>query len=354
MELLASIWSVLAQMAPWLLGGFLLAGVISVVMPTKWVSSAMGGARGWRGVLNAVLIGIPLPVCSCGVLPLATGLRKAGAGRGAVSGFLISTPQTGVDSVLATYALLGPVFALARPIAAFATGLIGGIAVDLSGVRDAEAVTPATKPPCHCCCCHKTAAPANESPVVVRILRKAFIELFGEIARPLAVGLLVAAIVTLLVPADFFASAFGGNDWILMPLMVLVGFPMYVCSTASIPVAASLMMKGISPGAALVFLMVGPAINAASIAAVSKLIGRRATVVYAAVIAVGAIACGIALNAIPFDVTPRVEACCNIEHVSLAKHFAAAALTALMAFHFVRSAALKRRCGNPSVQKGDF
>ena len=159
---------------------------------------------------------------------------------------------------------------------------------------------------------------------------------------------------TLLVPADFFASAFGGNDWILMPLMVLVGFPMYVCSTASIPVAASLMMKGISPGAALVFLMVGPAINAASIAAVSKLIGRRATVVYAAVIAVGAIACGIALNAIPFDVTPRVEACCNIEHVSLAKHFAAAALTALMAFHFVRSAALKRRCGNPSVQKGDF
>ena len=109
MELLASVWSVLAQMAPWLLGGFLLAGVISVVMPTNWVSSAMGGARGWRGVLNAVLIGIPLPVCSCGVLPLAIGLRKAGAGRGAVSGFLISTPQTGVDSILATYALLGPV-----------------------------------------------------------------------------------------------------------------------------------------------------------------------------------------------------------------------------------------------------
>lgn len=130
MELLLSFWNVLAMMAPWLLAGFFLAGVVSVLLPRAWVVSAMGRAKGWRGVLNAVLIGAPLPICSCGVLPMTTGLKKAGAGKGAIAGFLIATPQTGLDSVLATYALMGPVFAVARPLAALATGLLGGIAVD--------------------------------------------------------------------------------------------------------------------------------------------------------------------------------------------------------------------------------
>ena len=343
MEILVAVWGVLAQMAPWLLGGFLMAGCVAVLMPEKLVSSVMGGARGWSGVLNAVLLGIPLPVCSCGVLPLAAGLRKAGAGKGAVAGFLISTPQTGIDSVMATYSLLGPVFALARPLAAFATGLVGGLAVNLTS-GDAR---PLAKPTCHCCRhCNMAAGAASRRSVIVRIFHTAFVELLGDIVCPLAVGLIVASAMTVLVPEDFFVTVFGGNDWILMPLMVLVGFPMYVCSTASIPIAASLMMKGVSPGAALVFLMVGPAINATSIAMVSTLIGRRATVAYVTVIAIGSLACGIVINAFPFDVMPHVMPCCGIEHLSPIKHVAGIVLTVLMAFHLVRNKLKQTKKGN--------
>ena len=337
MAFLSSLWTVLAQMAPWLMLGFLLAGVVSAVLPMKWVSSAMGRARGWRGVLNAVLIGIPLPVCSCGVLPLAAGLRKAGAGRGAVAGFLVSTPQTGIDSVLATYALMGPVFALARPVGAFATGVVGGLAADLAG-GEAEAAPPEEKPKCCCCHCRESKAAADRRPVVLRVLHKAYVELLGEIARPLAVGLVVAAFVTTIVPEDFFASAFDGSDWILMPLMVLVGLPMYVCSTASIPIAAALVEKGLSPGAALVFLMVGPAVNAASISTASKLIGRRATVVYVAVIAVGALVCGVSVNALPFDAVPQVASCHAVGGASPIGVASAGLLAALTVFHMGRKA----------------
>lgn len=329
MEALTSLWNVLAMMAPWLLIGFFLAGVVSVLLPREWAVRTMGQAKGWRGVLNAVLIGVPLPICSCGVLPLTTGLRKAGAGKGAVAGFLISTPQTGIDSILATYALMGPVFAIARPLAAFATGLLGGSAVNTL-TRGETDDTPETseKKSCPCCNCHQhkhSDAPQGTN-VFVRILQTGFGELLGEVVRPLAVGLMISAIVTALVPANFFATAFGGNDWLAMPTMVLIGFPMYVCSTASIPIAASLMAKGLTPGAAFVFLMVGPAINAASLATVSKLIGTRATVAYALVIALGAIACGIGVNALPSDLLPRIAEADTAENISWFKHAAAGIL----------------------------
>ena len=329
MEILTSFWNVLAMMAPWLLAGFFLAGTASVLLPREWVVRAMGRAKGWRGVLNAVLIGVPLPVCSCGVLPLTTGLRKAGAGKGAVAGFLISTPQTGVDSILATYALLGPAFAAARPLAALATGLLGGAAVDAltRAEPDAAPSAPAGNG-CSCCHCHHHAHAAEppKANVVIRILRAGYGELLGEIARPLAVGLLISAVVTAFVPANFFASAFGANDWLAMPAMVLVGFPMYVCSTAAIPIAASLMEKGLTPGAAFVFLMVGPAINAASLATVSRLIGTRATVAYALVIALGAVACGIGVNALPPELLPSVASSAGAEHVTWFEHAAAVIL----------------------------
>ena len=326
MKILIALWNVLAMMAPWLLAGFFLAGVVSVLLPREWVVKAMGRAKGWRGVLNAVLIGVPLPICSCGVLPLTTGLRKAGAGKGAVAGFLISTPQTGIDSILATYALMGPVFAIARPLAAFATGLVGGAAVNAltRGEADASPEMPEKKS-CHCCCCHQHehVEASQKANVLVRIFRTGFGELLGEVARPLAVGLVISAVVTAFVPANFFATAFGGNDCLAMPAMVLIGFPMYVCSTASIPIAASLMAKGLTPGAAFVFLMVGPAINAASLATVSKLIGTRATIAYALVIALGAIACGIGVNALPSDLLQRIAETGETETVLWFEHAAA-------------------------------
>ena len=345
MEIVLLFWNVLAMMAPWLLVGFLLAGVVSVLLPRKWVVGVMGRARGWRGVLNAVLMGVPLPVCSCGVLPLTAGLRKAGAGAGAVAGFLISTPQTGIDSILATSALMGPVFAVARPLAAFATGLAGGVVVDvLTRGEAADATIEKTKKECRCCCCHchethddsPSRAQNADSNLLVRILRTGYGELLGEVARPLAVGLIFAAVVTAFVPANFFATVFGGSDWLVMPLMVLVGFPMYVCSTASIPIAASLVTKGLTPGAAFVFLMVGPAINAASMTAVAKMIGVKASVAYALVIALGAVLCGISINLLPFDVLPRVAADGASEALAWSDHLAAVVLVALVAYELVK------------------
>ena len=337
MEILVSFWGVLAMMAPWLLGGFLLAGVVSIFLPKAWVEKTMGKSRGWRGILNAVLIGVPLPVCSCGVLPLTAGLRKAGAGKGASAAFLISTPQTGLDSILATYSLLGPFFAVARPLAALLTGLVGGMVVDLVAHGDAGAPPPEAPKKCCCCCCHKRSEKvmANSEQVgglhacMVRVLRKAD-ELLGEILHPLLIGLLVAAAITVLVPENFFAEVFGGRDSLAMPAMVLIGFPMYVCSTASIPIALSLVLKGVSPGAAFVFLMVGPAINAASLATVSKLIGFRATIVYALVIALGSIVCGVLVNCLPIDGFGQVSSCCAGESVSWLEHGAAFLLLALI------------------------
>ena len=335
MDFLVSFWNVLAMMSPWLLGGFLFAGVVSIFLPKAWVEKTMGKSRGWRGILNAVLIGVPLPVCSCGVLPLTAGLRKAGAGKGASAAFLISTPQTGLDSILATYSLLGPFFAVARPLAAFLTGIVGGVTVDLVAQND-EALPPAEAPKKCCCCCHKEheQARVTREPVggvracVVQILKKAD-ELLGEILRPLLVGLFIAAAVTVFVPENFLADVFGGRDYLAMPAMVLIGFPMYVCSTASIPIALSLIQKGLSPGAAFVFLMVGPAINAASLATVSKLIGIRATVAYALVIALGSMVCGVLVNLLPIEGLTQAAACCTGESVSWLEHGAALLLLAL-------------------------
>lgn len=347
MDILFSLWNVLAKMAPWLMLGFFLAGVASVLLPREWVVKSMGRKKGFRGILNAVLIGVPLPVCSCGVLPLSAALRKSGSGKGAVSGFLISTPQTGIDSILATYALLGPAFAIIRPVAAFLTGLVGGAAVDFASEKEDNAAPQNQKPKC---CCHcKGKEPVQEvkkENVLVRILRSAYVELLGDISKPLAIGLAVSAVVTAFVPDSLFSGPPGKNGLLAMPLMLIVGFPMYVCSTASIPIAASLMAKGLSPGAALVFLMVGPAINAASIAGVSKLIGLRETVVYALAIAIGAIICGMGLNLLPVAMIGDAALDIGKEGASCLGHISAAALVACIANAMIRGRMHKSGCGH--------
>ncbi len=337
MDLIVAFWNVLAEMAPWLLGGFLFAGLTGVLIPKAWVVKVMGESRGWKRILNACLLGVPLPICSCGTLALAAGLRKAGAGKGATAAFLISTPQTGIDSIAATYALMGPVFAVARPLAAFATGIVGGVAVDWIAAKDAD-----PQPRKTCCCCGGHAAHNHDTPpaqgnFALRVLRLAYVEILGRIAKPLAIGLLISAAVTVFVPENFFAQVLGGRTYLEMPLMVLLGFPMYVCSTASIPIAASLILKGISPGAAFVFLMVGPAINAASIATVAPFIGRRAAFLYGFVIAFGAVICGSAVNLLPFEVVPSTLVCggCAKGTPSLFGHLSAGLLTVLAAYHII-------------------
>ena len=326
-DILIAFVHVFAMMSPWMVFGFLMAGIIAVWIPRNWVNRMMGGRSGFGGILRAVAIGVPLPICSCGVLPIAAGLRKHGAGKGPTAALLISTPQTGVDSILATYALLGPVFAVARPLAAAVTGVVGGAVVSAVGGEEDAA-----------------AAPVEESAAVSRgikaIFWQAYRRLLGSVAKPLAVGLAVSALVTVLVPDNFFADAFHGSDWIAMPVMALVGFPMYVCSTASIPIAASLVAKGVSPGAAFVFLMVGPAMNAMSLTTVAALVGRKAAAAYVVVIVIGAILCGIAINLVP-NALPANSAIAAAGHSPSAVHWASAAfLAAMIVYNFVRPVAM--------------
>ena len=325
-DILLAFVHVFAMMAPWLVFGFLMAGIIAVWIPRSWVNRMMGGSSGFRGILRAVAIGVPLPICSCGVLPIAAGLRKHGAGKGPTAALLISTPQTGIDSILATYALLGPVFAVARPIAAALTGVVGGAVVSAVGGEDASTVAV-----------EESAAGSRGIKV---IFWQAYRRLLGSVAKPLAIGLAISAIVTVLVPDNFFADAFHGSDWIAMPVMAIVGFPMYVCSTASIPIAASLIAKGVSPGAAFVFLMVGPAMNAMSLTTVSALVGRKAAVAYLVTILVGAILCGVVINLIPNAASASALAA-STRHALSPVHWASAVfLAAMMAYNLIRPVAM--------------
>jgi hypothetical protein len=239
-------------------------------------------------VVKATVFGIPLPLCSCGVIPVAASLRRHGASRGATTAFLLSTPQTGVDSIMVTFSLLGPVFAIFRPLAALVTGLLGGSMVGLlDGRRNALEPAPACTD--GCCAGGKTGSP------VARIFRYGFVSLPMDIGKALLIGLILAGLISAVIPKDYLSGILGAGIGALV-VMMLLGIPVYVCATASVPVAAALIAKGVSPGAALVFLLTGPATNAAAITTIWKIMGRRTAILYLLTVAVTALASGIFLE----------------------------------------------------------
>jgi hypothetical protein len=295
-------WHVLAEMAPYLLFGFLVAGLLSVFISARLVERHLGGP-GVGSVFKASIFGIPLPLCSCGVIPVGASLRRSGASRGATTSFLISTPQTGIDSIMVTFSLLGPVFAVVRPLAALATGLVGGVLT--SAVEHEEKPRPgsvgahaagSSSVDCGEACAVPTERPSTGSRVY-EALRYGFVALPQDIGRSLLAGLAIAGLIGAFVPSDFFTGALA-NEWATMLIMLVAGIPVYVCATGSVPIAAALMLKGLSPGAALVFLMTGPATNAATLVTIWNVVGRRTAVVYLSVVAAGALISGAVLNAL--------------------------------------------------------
>lgn len=289
---LRELWGVTTEMAPYLLLGFLVASVLSALISPRTVERHLGG-RGLGPITKATLFGVPLPLCSCGVIPVGASLRQHGASRGATASFLLSTPQTGVDSILVTWSLLGPVFAVFRPLVALVTGIVGGLVVDRTAATkrprgDGAAVVPASS---------ATAAAASQS-AGRRSWRDAarygFVSLPRDIGTSLLVGVVAAAAIGVFVPEDFLGSL--GAGWLGYVAALAIGIPLYVCATGSVPIAAALIAKGLSPGAAFVFLMTGPATNVATIATVWTILGRRAAVAYLAVVGVGAIAAGALLD----------------------------------------------------------
>ena len=294
-------WHTVVEMSPYLLFGFLLAGILSVLIPHSFIERHLGG-RGVLPVLKASLLGVPLPLCSCSVIPVSMSLRKHGASKGSTIAFLLSTPQTGVDSIFVTLSLLGPLFAIFRPVVALATGIVGGALVDTfaQGPQSQNEVLPK----CSDECC---SSGGNVISKVIRGLKYGFVTLPRDIGRPMLIGLVIAAAITALVPEGYFAEKLGTGVF-AMVVMMLVGIPIYVCATASVPIAAALILKGLTPGAAFVFLMTGPATNAASFVTIWKVLGRPTAVIYLLTVAGCAILSGILLDYIAAGVNFEVVA----------------------------------------------
>ena len=314
------IWVLVCEMAPYLLLGFLLAGLMHEFVP-KSLSQRYLSGRSMKSVLWAALFGVPLPLCSCGVIPTAMGLRREGAGKGATIAFLIATPQTGVDSIVATYSLMGLPFALIRPLVAMVTAVMGGWLVnatdnEILAVRSPQKHEEEHHGCCcgehheeehHDCCCgkhheekhsHGCCCGEHKRNIWHRLwdaMTYAFVEMMGDIGKWLLVGLAVAGIITALVPDTWFA-VFQGNSLLSILFVLLLSIPMYLCATGSIPIAVALMLKGLTPGAALVLLMAGPASNAASIVVIRKELGWRTLLVYLSSLVLGAVVFGLAID----------------------------------------------------------
>lgn len=273
------------EMSPYLLLGFGIAGLMHTFVPNRLYSRYLSG-HNFRSVFYAAALGVPLPLCSCGVLPTAMSLRREGASKGATTSFLIATPQTGIDSIMATYSLMGLPFAILRPIAALVTALLGGTLVNAFDRGGKEEL--------------HVSAQVSETPLtlkekIVGALRYGYVEMMQDIGKWLIIGLLVAGLITVGVPDGFFAS-FAHRPLLGMLLVLACAVPMYLCATGSIPIAVALMLKGMTPGAALVLLMAGPAVNVASILVIRKVLGKRTLWIYLAAIVGGALTFALGID----------------------------------------------------------
>lgn len=298
-DIIKEIYFLFIEMAPYLLIGLVFVGLLHVFISKDMVLRHVGKKNFWS-VVKASLFGVPLPLCSCGVVPTTVYLSKNGASKGSVISFLVSTPQTGIDSIIATYGMLGWIFAIFRPLAAFIMGIGGGLVInafDKAGReqivydkihRGADKCEGACDDNCDCAedDCRCKAGEKKKEGKFKRMYRYAFVNFLDDISLHFIVGLVISGLIAYFVPAGFFSESAFSDGLPGMLLMVLIGAPMYVCATASIPIAVTLIMKGFSPGLAFVFLAVGPATNAASFTIIMNTVGKRLAAAYLLIIVV--------------------------------------------------------------------
>lgn len=308
------------EAAPWLLLGLLVCGLIKAWMNEAWLAGQLGGS-GFGSVLKAALIGTPLPLCSCSVIPVAMGIRRSGASKSSTVSFLVATPETGADSIALSYAMLGPLMAVVRPVAAIISAVTSGLLVTFFDKETSDATRARSESPLSV---HQASCCSEKEPVVVKSeaaksccgtdsmsennakprqlqrlaggMKFAFSDIFDDFVVWLAIGILFAALVRTFVPDTFLME--WGSGVPAMLVMMAVGIPMYICATASTPIAAALIAAGVSPGTALVFLLAGPATNMATLAVIARELGQRVLVLYLTGMAVASIAVGLALDAL--------------------------------------------------------
>ncbi|MBS2212305.1 permease [Carboxylicivirga mesophila] len=284
LSFLGDFFAILSEMSPYLLLGFLFAGLLYAFIPKQRIEKYFNG-HPFKSSVLASLFGIPLPLCSCGVIPTGAAFYKNGASKGGTVSFLISTPQTGVDSILATFSLMGLPFAIIRPLAALVTGISGGLitSVITADEPNTQAFHQSTSK-------HKTISQKFKA-----VFQYGFVEFIQDISKWLIIGLVLAAIISALIPNNFF-ELLNMPPVMQMLMILLVSVPLYICATGSIPLAAILILKGISPGAAFVLLMAGPATNAATITMIGKVMGKRSLLAYLGTIIFGALASGMLID----------------------------------------------------------
>ncbi|MBI4881077.1 MAG: SO_0444 family Cu/Zn efflux transporter [Planctomycetes bacterium] len=365
-EWLAAMWMILRESGPFLFIGFTLAGLIKVFVPADKVVRHLG-RDDFRSVFVSSCAGVPIPLCSCSVIPTATALRRSGASKGATTSFLISTPETGVDSIGMTWAVMDPLMTFARPIAALLTALGAGSLVNLMVRRgwDDRGAGEAAPSGAGAPCCACGAAAAAEAPAAgvrkdvsrarggrfLEAMRAVFGYSFGTLMADLTpwfiIGFVLSGLIMVCVPDDFLAGVLpAGWTWLSMLVMLVVGIPMYICATASTPVAAALVAKGLDPGAALVLLLAGPATNVATFFVVKNLLGRRVLLVYLGTIAVVSLALGGVVNGIysAFDIEPLMSLVNGEESsfMAAARVVCGAALGLLLFYHALAQHAAAR------------
>jgi len=299
-NLLLEIWHVFNEASIYILFGLFLAGLIHAFIKKDKIARHLG-KNNFQSVLKAALIGIPLPLCSCGVIPTAMGLRKSGASKGSTLSFLISTPESGIDSLALSFALLDPIMAIFRPIAAFFTAITAGVSENIFGL-DKDKHVKESEQSCSSCPDDEVINDEHHHSFKQKFqsgMKFAFWDLLGDIGKWFAIGITIAGVISFFVP-DSLISNYLSSGWQAMFLMLLMGIPMYVCASASTPIAAALILKGMSPGVALVFLLVGPATNTATILVIGKALGKRSAIIYVLSIAICAVLLGLLLNQIYF------------------------------------------------------
>lgn len=304
---------ILSEMAPYLLFGFLVAGILSQIIPTSWVQRHLAG-KGYSPIIKSAMIGVPLPLCSCGVIPVMASLRKQGANVPAMLSFILSTPQTGVDSILATYALLGLPMAIYRPFIALVTALLGGSVYYWTSKKEIEKETDELKKNNGINNNDISINKRNIFHLISESIHYGFITLPHEISRTLIFGILIASIITTFIPPGIITN-FMNIGILQIFIAIIVGIPIYVCATASIPVALSLIYLGATPGSALAFLIAGPATNIATISVVKQFLGKKAVIIYILTMIFSALFFGIT-----FDYLVNIYPFFDISHVAHIQH----------------------------------
>lgn len=308
MDFFDHFFNLFKESAQWLILGFIVAGLIKAFLPKNFLNKHLGG-NGIKTTLKAAFIGAPLPLCSCGVVPAALGIYRSGASKNATVSFLVSTPETGVDSIAVTYGLMGPFMAIARPISAILSAIFAGILVGAS-----ENKSPPTSSESSCCANkdNHSSTPKNSQSFLDKTksgLQFSFVNMLDDIVVWLLIGLVFAALTQTFIPQSFFIQ--WGDSWVTYIVMALIGIPMYICATASTPIAAGFLVSGVSPGAVLIFMLLGPATNIGTLAIIKKELGTRAITAYLVGIVITSFICAFAV-----DLISQRYPLINLEHLT--------------------------------------